>query len=209
MYTFAKLNCFNNLFHGIYLKAPKLHHPIIKATQVHSNKINIIKSSTQIIPASDGFITNKPNINLLIKTADCIPIFFYDRKTHSIGLVHAGWRGLIGKIHIKAITLMQSTYNANPKDIFVGIGPSICKKCYHFKQKPEQQRDPDWKPFISQKNKNYHIDLQGFVSRSLINNHISKNNIYTISKCTSCDKSLPSHKAKKPGRLYSVLRLKS
>ena len=41
----------------------------------------------------DGFFTSKNNIALGILTADCAPVFVYDKKLKIIGAAHAGWKG--------------------------------------------------------------------------------------------------------------------
>ena len=47
----------------------------------------------------------KPKQNKLIlkiSTADCIPIFLYDEILGVYGLLHAGWKGVVNKIHLNA-----------------------------------------------------------------------------------------------------------
>lgn len=50
----------------------------------------------------DALLTREKNTALQIRTADCVPILFYDTRG-AIGAVHAGWRGLQKKILTKAL----------------------------------------------------------------------------------------------------------
>src|SRR3989338_10787746 len=44
---------------------------------------------------TDALITNAPNLFLTVTAADCMPVFYFDPTNHSIGIAHAGWRGLV------------------------------------------------------------------------------------------------------------------
>lgn len=50
---------------------------------------------TSQIPDTDGMVTDIPGINLVIYTADCMPVSFYDPVKKVIAVAHSGWRGTI------------------------------------------------------------------------------------------------------------------
>jgi copper oxidase (laccase) domain-containing protein len=54
-----------------------------------------------------------------------VPLFIVDKKSGKLGLIHAGWRGLAKGIVENGINQFN-----NKEDIFIGIGPHICRKCY-------------------------------------------------------------------------------
>lgn len=83
---------------------------------------------------ADGILTNKPEVTLLMRFADCVPILLYDPVQRVMGIVHAGWQGTVKKIAQAAIQKMSSAYNSQPADILAGIGPSICPDCYEVGQ---------------------------------------------------------------------------
>ena len=39
----------------------------------------------------DGLITDRPGVTLVTFFADCVPLYFLDRKRRAIGLAHSGW----------------------------------------------------------------------------------------------------------------------
>ena len=47
---------------------------------------------------ADGLFGNKCNQNLWIYTADCMPIFFADKRTRNVAALHCGRKGLEKKI---------------------------------------------------------------------------------------------------------------
>src|SRR3989338_1723234 len=60
--------------------------------QVHGK--NIIKTDGRKFYAGcDGLLTQESQ-TLLIKTADCLPVFFYFPEKKFMAGIHAGWRGL-------------------------------------------------------------------------------------------------------------------
>jgi len=84
----------------------------------------------QPLPPCDGMVTNDPACCLMTGHADCMAFYCYDPITRSIGLAHAGWRGALNRIGANLIAAMQTHYGADPKDIRVGVGPSICPTCF-------------------------------------------------------------------------------
>jgi YfiH family protein len=83
---------------------------------------------------ADGILTNKPEITLFMRFADCVPILLWDPVKRVIGLIHAGWQGSSQKITQRAVEKMQKCYQSSPADIFAAIGPSICQNCYEVGQ---------------------------------------------------------------------------
>lgn len=79
---------------------------------------------------ADGILTDKPDITLFMRFADCVPILLYDPQHTVIGIIHAGWQGTGQQIARVAIEKMGQCYGTDPQHIMAGIGPSICQKCY-------------------------------------------------------------------------------
>lgn len=78
----------------------------------------------------DAIVTNRTNLAICIKTADCAPVFLVDRAKKIIAAVHAGWRGSALGITAKTVRLMRSQYGSQPSDLAAAIGPSIGPCCY-------------------------------------------------------------------------------
>ena len=77
------------------------HNNIVFNTQVHGADVRIIESDSDLNEngkEADGLITNLTATPLLIFTADCVPVVFYDKKQNVAALAHAGWRGTYGNI---------------------------------------------------------------------------------------------------------------
>jgi YfiH family protein len=115
-------------------------HSLVISKQVHKTNIRVVDERDRgkglYIPADyeeiDGLITNKPNLTLVTKYADCVPLYFVDVKKKAIGLSHSGWRGTVKKIGKITVEEMQKNFGSDPKDIIAVVGPSICVDCFEI-----------------------------------------------------------------------------
>jgi len=78
---------------------------------------------------SDGLVGNKCNQNLWVYTADCMPIFFADKRTRNVAALHCGRKGLEKKI-IKNLIKIFDNFGTSRDDLLVAIGPAISKEHY-------------------------------------------------------------------------------
>jgi polyphenol oxidase len=74
---------------------------------------------------ADTILTNTPGVTLLMRFADCVPVFLHDPVRKVIGLSHAGWMGTLRGAVRFAVEAMQARFGSKPADILAGIGPSI------------------------------------------------------------------------------------
>ena len=79
---------------------------------------------------ADGLMTDLPGVALVIYSADCIPILFYDPARRVVAAVHAGWRGTAAGIATAAVERMGEVYGCRPEDILAAIGPGIGPDCF-------------------------------------------------------------------------------
>ena len=167
---------------------------IISVRQDHGNNILLVTSASSIKQTeeivADGLITNQKNVALLIKTADCLPILLFDPQKEVIGLIHAGWKGVVSKIHLKAIANLKDNFNCQPENIIVGIGPAICSGCYRGK-----------------------IDLLEAVLADYQGLGLKKENIEMAEVCTFENKDFYSHQRSKilgepEGRFATIYEIK-
>ena len=170
--------------------------------QVHSNKILVVDKSGNYDDA-DGIITSPiDNLVLLIKTADCIPIFIYDNITRNYGIVHAGWRGVKKKIHLKAIEKFIGLGSHKNNLNFV-MGPSIKACCYEVGAEMLDYFGTS----VIEKNGSFFLDLNKSVTSDFVNIGIVQDKIKIDSICTYENKNLHSFRRdrEKSGRMLSFI----
>ncbi|QAT43385.1 peptidoglycan editing factor PgeF [Aminipila luticellarii] len=160
--------------------------------QVHQTHIEVIRESAESrepvrAAKTDGIITNNPDILLTTVHADCLAVFFYDKKKKAIGLVHAGWRGTVGGIVVKAVKQMESEYGSKPEDIAAFISPGISKCCFETGEEVYDLFLENWKwadAFAEKKGSKYYIDLKGINERQLLEAGVRE--IQVSGYCTCC-----------------------
>lgn len=79
---------------------------------------------------ADGLMTDLPRVALVVYSADCIPILFYDPVRRVVAAVHAGWRGTAAGIATAAVERMENVYGCSRSDILAAIGPGIGPDCF-------------------------------------------------------------------------------
>jgi YfiH family protein len=88
---------------------------------------------------ADAILTESPNVTLLMRFADCVPILLYDPVRRVAGLVHSGWPGTVKRVARAAVEAMQKTYDTQPRDLLAAIGPSIGPDHYEIGPDVEEQ----------------------------------------------------------------------
>jgi hypothetical protein len=100
------------------------------SNQIHSNLIVFGSHSKEGSKANaDGLIGNQFNQNLWVYTADCMPIFFADKRKRTVAALHCGRKGLEKKI-IKNMIKIFDNLGTSRNDLLVAIGPAISKEHY-------------------------------------------------------------------------------
>ena len=77
----------------------------------------------------DGFVTASPDVALVVRAADCVPILFCDPENGIIGACHAGWRGTVGGIAAEVVDAMCAI-GADRRTIRAAIGHAVGLCCY-------------------------------------------------------------------------------
>jgi hypothetical protein len=116
--------------------------------QIHSDIITVV-DKPGMIGESDAMITANRGIGLAISSADCTPIFIYDKARKIIAGVHSGWRGTENRILAKTLNILGEKFNSNPNDLFICIGPSISQKNYEIGREVAEKFDSKYVNEIS------------------------------------------------------------
>ncbi len=171
-----------------------LHKSLICLGQIHSTNIEFVSNdNNQVlkIDDTDGVITDRPEIVLSVKTADCLPIIYVDKKNRLIGISHQGWRGSLKQMAVKMVNQMVE-HGGNKKEIKIVIGPGINQCCYNidddrYFQFLNELDGYSEKVFSVRHGKKY-LNLTFLNYLQLINTGIKKENIDFFPFCTFCDK---------------------
>lgn len=169
---------------------------LIWPQQVHEAHIEIIREKAENnepirLPQTDGLVTNQPEILLTTVHADCLAVFFYDKNRKAIGLVHAGWRGTVKGIAVKAVKTLMEEYGSKPADIMAYISPGISQCCFETGTEVYEEFLDKWPwvdEFAIKKGEKYFLDLKSINKKQLLDMGLT--DIQISSYCTCCNPEL-------------------
>ncbi len=144
------------------------HRSLQTLYQIHSDIVHIV-TDTSPLKEGDGMVTDKANIALGIKTADCVPILFACAKTGVIGACHAGWGGAFKGIAQNTVEAMKAI---GAKDIHAALGPCLHQESFEvgiefYKKFVEQSIDNKEFFVIPDGREKYHFDLLSYLRKQL------------------------------------------
>jgi polyphenol oxidase len=178
---------------------------ILFLDQEHKDRILYVDSSmpadAYCAGAADALITNAEELCLVIRTADCVPIFLLDPVKKCIAAVHSGWRSSELDISGKSVKELVARFGSLPSDIIAYILPSIGPDSYEV-GKDVAEKFPD-KYVIN--NNRYFLDLWKTVEHSLFSAGITREHCFTTTECTVKSDRLFSHRKGDLGRTLNFI----
>jgi len=140
---------------------------------------------------ADAAVTAVPGCVLAVRTADCAPLVLLGQR--SVGVVHAGWRGLVAEVIERATSAMA---DLGDKPVAAHLGPCIRVGCYEFdgpeldevvaKYGSEVRGTTTWGTPA--------MDLAAAVHAALAAAGVDE--VHDTSGCTGCDSRWYSHRAR-------------
>lgn len=182
---------------------------ILMLDQVHGDKILHINEYPEGVRASegeaDGMITSLPELCLVIRTADCVPVFLHDPVNKVLGAVHSGWKGTMLNITGKCIGMMRELYGSDPANLFAFILPSIGPESYEVNS-DVADHFPGHTAVI---NGRLHVDLWGSIENSCAMSGLRPGNIFNAGVCNRRNtEEFFSHRAGDRGRNLNYIFIK-
>jgi polyphenol oxidase len=186
--------------------------------QVHSADIMCTRDPRPLDEThrkADGILTDNPDVTLLMRFADCVPVVLFDASKKVVGLVHAGWQGTVKEIAGEAVQQMRVQYGCLPGDILAGIGPSIGADHYEVGEDVISRVEAVFGEYASQllthRNQTHaHLDL--WLANKWVLEKNGVKNIEIAGICTACHtEDWFSHRGEKgkTGRFGAVIYLKN
>lgn len=109
---------------------------LVTVTQVHGTSVVVLPEKGTIefkeIEAcqADGIVTNRDDVLVAVKVADCCGVVLYDPETQCIGVAHSGWRGTAKGTVTATIMQMVHTYGADPWQMRAWLSASASRDAY-------------------------------------------------------------------------------
>ncbi len=159
------------------LAPPRL--AIAWARQVHSARV--LEARPGDCGEGDALITRERGLGLTIATADCVPVLLAGRCT--LAAVHAGWRGIAGRILAAAVEATAE----DPAELEAWIGPAIGGCCYEVGEEvaAEVAAASCAEVVAPGPRERPHLDLAAAVASQLEGLGVRRSS--SLAACTRCD----------------------
>jgi len=183
---------------------------IVNIRQVHGDSILTIDAKSRLhadeIFEADGVVSNVAGVALTLRTADCLPIFIYEKEKKVLALVHAGWRGSYQQIAVKALDVMRQHWGCSARDSLVAFGPAIRPCCYEVGGDFLKMFSKE----IERRTKRYFLNLPLININQMVDFGIDRDNIYDCGICTCCHQGYFSYRrdGRETGRNLSLAMIR-
>jgi YfiH family protein len=146
------------------------------ATVTRADARGIVMPGT-VYDHCDGLWSDEPGRAMLLLAADCMPIALArsEAEQPAVGILHAGWRGLLAGIVAAGVRAVGS------RDIVAAIGPSIGPCCYEV---GEEVARPFREAFGEDVARDGTLDLWTAGERALRAAGVA--HVHRFDTCTSC-----------------------
>jgi YfiH family protein len=114
--------------------------PVALMHQVHGDQVAVVGRSPDadlapgVVTAEvgdlaqvDGLVTKEPDVTLVVRVADCVPVLLAAHDGAVVGALHVGRAGLVAGIVTAGLEAMASS---GATGCTAWIGPSVCGNCY-------------------------------------------------------------------------------
>lgn len=162
---------------------------ILNLKQVHGNDIltvcgnydlNRYKSGRH---KADGWILAVKNCGVSVYTADCLPLFLWDKNADVLALAHCGWRNIAEGFPSKIAKSLISFEGAK-MPVSALIAPHIQKCCFEVDKSVYRLFT---KSGCKKTNGKFCVDLSLEVKYQLISAGIEPADIQVFDECTFCN----------------------
>ncbi|HET8599686.1 MAG TPA: polyphenol oxidase family protein [Segeticoccus sp.] len=178
--------------------------------QVHGAAVRVVREVADDgpgseVPEADAMVTALPDVVLLVRAADCVPVVLADPDAGVVGVAHAGRRGVEGGVVPSAVEQMR---DLGARELTAWIGPHICGACYEVPAAmqaevaavvPETASTTSWGTPA--------LDLGAGVRAQLV---AAGATVRDVSRCTREDAGLYSYRrdGERAGRLAGLVRVR-
>lgn len=168
------------------------------SNQVHENHVRVITKADvkedpyeKVSYEADGLVTDLPGVTLVIFSADCLPILYYDPVRQVVAAAHAGWRGTAADIAGAVVRKMEEVYGCDPQNILAAIGPGIGPCCFETHEDvPNAMTEAMGAAALSAievlPTGKFHVDLKALNAKRLESAGLDPAHIAVSPDCTCC-----------------------
>lgn len=164
-----------------------------RVNQVHGADVVSASSYNGGFPDADGMWTRSPSDVLVVRAADCAPVWIVDPRTKAVALVHAGWKGVVAGVIERAVGALVAA-GADAADLHAAVGPHIGRCCFEVGPEVADRfaRDPGAVASVSyliaerRRDDGQALDLTAAIVHRLATSGLHGSRMQACYACTRC-----------------------
>jgi YfiH family protein len=96
--------------------------------QVHGAAVTVVDPRSPVSrPEADALVTREPDVVLMVRVADCVPVLLHAPAAGAVAAVHCGRPGLLAGVVPRTLEGLRAWGEGV---ITAWIGPHVCGACY-------------------------------------------------------------------------------
>ncbi|GGO87093.1 laccase domain protein [Nocardioides phosphati] len=95
--------------------------------QVHGAEVALADPGADAAPVCDAIVTDRTDVVLAVRVADCVPVLLADPAAGVVGAAHAGRLGVQQDVVGATVARMR---DLGARDVTAWVGPHVCGSCY-------------------------------------------------------------------------------
>ncbi|HSX67245.1 peptidoglycan editing factor PgeF [Nocardioides sp.] len=99
--------------------------------QVHGDVVALADPDLAEAPVCDAIVTDRTDVVLAVRVADCVPVLLADPAAGIVGAAHAGRLGVEKDVVGATVARMREL---GARDVTAWVGPHVCGSCYEVPQ---------------------------------------------------------------------------
>lgn len=146
-------------------------------------------------PEADALVTRRDGRAVGVLTADCVPLLLVAPSRRVAAAVHAGWRGTLAGVAVRAVEYLRARHGVEPAEIRAALGPAIGACCYEVDAAVADGLEGEWGPMReavrratpgSARAAKAYVDLRGVNGAQLLRSGVPAKAIGHVGPCTRC-----------------------
>lgn len=104
--------------------------------QVHGADVAVVDTDSPVTrPVADAVATRQPDVVLMVRVADCVPVLFLAPEVGAVAAAHCGRPGLLAGVVPRTVETLRAWGDTS---ITAWVGPHVCGACYEV---PAEMQD--------------------------------------------------------------------
>ena len=169
---------------------------LAQVDQVHGTSVIEVGApavSARTYGQADGMWSDSGEVILVVKAADCAPVWLADVASQRFAVVHAGWRGVADGIIVKAVQALRDQ-GTDVSALTVAVGPHLRPCCFEIGPEVAQRFshiDGALAPAAGLKPERLRsdsvaLDLSVAIQSALAECGVRGEQVFTATACTRC-----------------------